>query len=93
MSSLPSRVLQPTNVEYRGFTHISDEDPDRIVQACGTTDAFIRNILDYQGDGITTQPMLAPDWSEEVAVSSLAVDDVVPGAVEEVIPDREGRSV
>jgi len=35
--------------------------------------------------------MLAPDRSEEVAVSSLEVDDVVHGDVEGVIADSEGR--
>jgi 5-methylcytosine-specific restriction protein A len=36
--------------------------------------------------------MLAPDRSEEVAESSLQVDDVAHGSVDEtVIPDSEGR--
>jgi hypothetical protein len=52
---------------------------------------FIRDILDYQGEGMPAQLMLAPDRSEEVAVSSLEVDDVVRGDVEDVIPDSEGR--
>ena len=46
----------------------------------------------YQGEGIPTELMLAPDRSEAVALSTLEVDDVVHGDVEDVIPDSEGRN-
>jgi predicted restriction endonuclease len=86
-----SELADYLNAEYRGYTRISDKKLDEIADAYGTTDAFIRDVLDYQSEGIPTQLMLAPDRSEEVAASSLEVDDIVHGDVEDVIPDSEGR--
>jgi hypothetical protein len=65
-----SELADYLNAEYRGFTRISDVKLDEIAEAYETIDAFIRDVLDYQGEGIPTQLMLAPDRSE-VAASSL----------------------
>ena len=86
-----SELADYLNAEYRGFTRISDRKLDEIAAAYGTTDAFIRDVLDYKGEGLPTQLMLAPDRSEAVAASSLEIDDVVHGDVEGVILDSEGR--
>lgn len=80
------------NAVYRGFTRISDDRLDAILDDYGSIEGLIKEILDYQDEGLPTQLMLAPDRSEEIAVSSLQVDDVAHGKVDEkVIPDSEGR--
>jgi hypothetical protein len=80
------------NAVYRGFTKISDEQLKTIRDDHGSIEGLIKEILDYQGEGLPSQLMLAPDRSEEVAETSLQVDDVAHGDVDEkVIPDSEGR--
>jgi hypothetical protein len=77
---------------YRGFTKISDEQLKAILEDYGSIEGLIKEILDYQGEGLPAQLMLAPDRSGVVAESSLQVDDIAHGKVDEkVIPDSEGR--
>jgi len=80
------------NSVYRGFTRISDEQLSAISDDYGSIDSFIKEILEYEGDGLPNELLLAPDRSEEVAESSLQVDAITHGIVDEkVIPDSEGR--
>jgi HNH endonuclease len=80
------------NAVYRGFTRISDEHLGAILDDYGSIEELIKEILDYRGEGLPAQLMLASDRSREVAESSLQVDDVAHGKVDEtVIADSEGR--
>jgi hypothetical protein len=77
---------------YQGFTRISNERLDEIEEDFGSIEGFIRKILEYEGEGLPDALLLAPDRSGEVAESSLQVDDITHGDVDEtVIPDSEGR--
>jgi hypothetical protein len=78
--------------KYQGFTRISNERLDEIEEDFGTIEGFIKEILEYEGDGLSDELLLAPDRSEEIAEDSRQVDDVTHGTVdEEEIPDSEGR--
>jgi len=80
------------NSVYRGFTKISDEQLGAISDDYWSIDGFIKEILEYEGDGFPNELLLAPDRSEEVAESSLQVDAITHGVVDEkVVPDSEGR--
>lgn len=80
------------NAVYRGFTKISDKQLNAILDDYGSIEGLIKEILDYGDEGLPNQLMLAPDRSEEVAETSLQVDDITHGDVDEtVIPDSEGR--
>jgi 5-methylcytosine-specific restriction endonuclease McrA len=95
----PIKVDQPLyefegylHSRYQGFTRISNERLTEIAEDFGTIEGFVQEILEYDGEGLPNELMLAPDRSEEVAKSSLQVDDVAHGSVDEtVIPDSEGR--
>ena len=55
-------------------------------------EGLITEITNYQGEGLPSQLMLAPNRSKEVAESSLQVDDITHGTVDEkAIPETEGR--
>jgi hypothetical protein len=95
----PIEVYQPLyefegylHRRYQGFTRISNDRLDEIKEDFGTIEGFIQEILDYQGEGLPEELLLALDRSERVAEDSLQVDDVTHGTVdEEEIPDSEGR--
>jgi hypothetical protein len=77
---------------YQGFTRISNERLDEIEEGFGTIEGFIQEIINYEGEGLPDELLLAPDRSERVAEDSRQVDDVTHGIVdEEEIPDSEGR--
>jgi hypothetical protein len=80
------------NAVYRGFTRISDKQLDAIRDDYGSIEGFIKEILEYEGNGLPDELLLAPDRSKGVGESSLQVDDIAHGTVDEkVIPDSEGR--
>lgn len=82
------------NGVYRGFTKITDEQLGAIRKKYRSIEGFINEIIDYQGEGLPSELMLAPERSREVAESSLQVDDIAHGTVdEETIPDTEGREL
>ena len=77
---------------YQGFTTISNERLSEIEEDFGAIEGFIKEILAYEGEGLPQDLMLTSDRSEKVAESSLQVDDIAHGTVDEkVIPDSEGR--
>jgi hypothetical protein len=77
---------------YQGFTRIANDRLSEIEEDFGTIEVLIKEILDYEGEGLPDELLLAPDRSEEVAESSLQVDDITHGDLDEsVIPDSEGR--
>ena len=52
----------------------------------------MKEITNYQGEGLPSQLLLAPHRSKEVAETSLQVDDITHGTVDEkAIPETEGR--
>src|SRR5215207_2733556 len=80
------------NAVYRSFTRISSEQLGTILDNYGSIERLIKEILDYQGEGLPAQLMLTPDRSKEVAESCLHVDAITHGDVDEKgIPDSEGR--
>jgi predicted restriction endonuclease len=77
---------------YQGFTRISNERLSEIEEDFRSIEGFIQEILEYEGEALPDELPLASDRSEEVAESSLQVDDIAHGTVDEaVIPDSEGR--
>jgi 5-methylcytosine-specific restriction endonuclease McrA len=77
---------------YQGFTRISNDRLLEIEEDFGTAEGFIKEILEFVGDGFPDELLLAPDRSEEIAEDSRLVDDVTHGSVnEEEVPDSEGR--
>ena len=77
---------------YQGFTRVSNDRLSEIEEDFGTIEGFIKEILGYEDEGLPDELMLAPGRSQEVAESSLQVDDITHGDVDEtVIPDSEGR--
>ncbi len=77
---------------YQGFTRISNERLSDIEEDFGTIEGFIKEILEYEGEGLPSELLLAPARSEQIAENSRQVDDVTHGTVDEkVIPDSEGR--
>jgi len=77
---------------YQGFTRISNERLVEIEEDFGTIEGFVQEILDYEGEGLPDELLLAPDRSERVAEDSRQVDDVTHGTVDEgEISDSEGR--
>ena len=77
---------------YQGFTRISNERLIEIEEDFGTIERFIKEILEYEGEGLPDEPLLASDRSEEIAEKSLQLDDITHGTVDDsVIPDSEGR--
>lgn len=76
---------------YQGFTRITDARLQEIEEDYGSIEGFIQEILEYEGEGLPDELLLAPDRSERVAEDSRQVDDVTHGDVDKVIPDSEGR--
>jgi hypothetical protein len=96
----PKEVYQPLYEfegylykRYQGFTRISDARLGQIEDDYGLLEEFVKQILDYEGEGLPGGLAPTPDdHSEEIAEDSLQVDDVVHGDVDEkAIPDSEGR--
>src|SRR5215217_783509 len=79
---------------YRGFTRISDERLEAIAEEYESVEQFINLLLDYHdGDGIPEQFFIATAHSEEVAETSLEIDQIAHGEVDHLIPDIEGRKI
>jgi len=77
---------------YQGFTKIADTRLEEIEKHYGSIEEFIKEILQYEGDGLPGGLQPGTDSSEKIAEESLQVDDVTHGAIDEkVVPDNEGR--
>jgi hypothetical protein len=50
-----------------------------------------KEILEYEGKGLSGGLQPGTSWSEKIAEDSLQVDDVTHGDVDKAIPDIEGR--
>ncbi len=95
----PIEVYQPLhefegylNSSYRGFTRIADARLSEIEEDYGSIEELIREILQYEGEGLPAGLQLGPSQSEKIAKESLQVDDIAHGTVdEETVPDSEGR--
>ena len=95
----PIETLQPLyefegylNSTYRGFTRISDARLSEIEEDYGSVEEFIKEILQYEGEGLPGVLQSETARSENVAEESLQVDDVTHGDIDEkVVPDSEGR--
>jgi hypothetical protein len=77
---------------YQGFTKISDTRLAEIEDDYGSIEELIKEILQYEGDGLPDELQPGTDPSEKIAEESLEVDDVTHGEIDEkVVPDSEGR--
>ena len=80
------------NSTYRGFTRIADARLTEIEEDYESIEEFVKEILEYEGEGLPPELQPGPGRSEKVAEESLQVDDVIHGDVDEkVVPDSEGR--
>jgi hypothetical protein len=55
---------------YQGFTRISNERLNEIEEDFGAIEGFIQEILEYQGEELPDELLLAPDRSEEMAMAT-----------------------
>jgi 5-methylcytosine-specific restriction endonuclease McrA len=77
---------------YQGFTRIADARLEEIEEDYGSVEEFVKEILQYEGEGLPGGLNTGPGHSERIAEESLQVDNVIHGDVDEkVIPDSEGR--
>src|SRR5829696_5503689 len=56
--------------KYQGFTRISNERLDEIEEDFETIEGFVQEILEYEGDGLPDELLLAPDQGEEIAMAT-----------------------
>ncbi len=79
---------------YWGFTRIDDERIGNIVSSYGSVDRFIAEMLGRDGGDLLPQLLVTADQYQEVAESSLEVDRIAHGDLDEkLIPDAEGRKL
>ena len=65
----------------------------RIISSYRSVDHLIAEMLGREGGGLPPRLLTASDRSQEVAESSLEVDRIAYGDVDEkLIPDAEGRT-
>jgi len=76
---------------YQGFTRIADARLDEIEEDYGSIEEFIKETLQYEGEGLPGGLRPETDRSEKIAEDSLHVDDVTHGDVDNAIPDTEGK--
>jgi len=77
---------------YWGFTRIDDGRIDRISSAYGSVERLIADMLGREDNDLPPQLLTALDRSQEVAESSLEIDRITHGDVDEkLVPDAEGR--
>jgi predicted restriction endonuclease len=94
----PIKVYQPLyefegylHSRYQGFTRIADARLEEIEKDYGSIEKFIKETLQYEGEGLPGGLQPETDHSEKVAEDSLQVDDIAHGDIDEtVIPDSEG---
>jgi hypothetical protein len=95
----PIEVYQPLyefeaylHSRYQGFTRIADARLQEIEEDYGSVEEFVKEILQYEGEGLPGGLQPGTSGSEKIAQESLEVDDVVHGDVDEKsVPDSEGR--
>jgi hypothetical protein len=84
--------LDETSLMYQGFNRMAGANREAVLSTHGTIQSFINQLLAYDDDGVPPQLFVASSRSEEIAKSSLQVDQIAHGEVdEEFIPDIEGR--
>jgi 5-methylcytosine-specific restriction endonuclease McrA len=77
---------------YQGFTRISDARLEEIEEDYGSVEEFIKEIFQYEGEGLPGGLQPGSSRSEKIAEESLQVGDVTHEEInEKVVPDREGR--
>ncbi len=77
---------------YQGFTRISDARLEEVEEDFGNIEELIKQILEYEGDGLPDGLELGLGRSAKIAEESLEVDDITHGTVDEkTVPDIEGR--
>src|SRR5215213_6223347 len=73
---------------YQGFSRIRGTNREAILNTCGSIQGFVNLLLDYKGEGIPSELLIASDDSQKVARSSLETDHIVYGEqLENLIPD------
>lgn len=78
--------------KYQGFTRISDARLEEIEEDFGNIEDLVKQILEYEGDGLPDGLESGPSRSEKIAEESLQVDDVTHGTVDETtFLDSEGH--
>jgi hypothetical protein len=94
----PIEVYQPLyefegylHSRYQGFTRIADARLQGIEEDYGSIEEFIKEILQYEGEGLPPSLTPGPDRIGQIAEVSQQVDDIIHGDVDKVIPDAEGK--
>jgi 5-methylcytosine-specific restriction endonuclease McrA len=79
---------------YQMFARMSGENREAVLDTCGSVQAFIDRLLDYEGDGVPPQLRVTSRRSEDVAESSLETDQVAFGEpTKKSVPSEEGRKL
>lgn len=79
---------------YQGFIKIGGENREAILQRFGSVQSFINRLVDYNGDGVPSELLVASAKSEAIAEASLDIDEIAHGyQLEKRIPDEEGRKL
>jgi 5-methylcytosine-specific restriction endonuclease McrA len=77
---------------YQGFTRIADARLEEIEDDFRSVEELIKEILEYEGEGLPDRLELGPSRSRKIAEESLQIDDIKHGTVDEkTVPDSEGR--
>jgi 5-methylcytosine-specific restriction endonuclease McrA len=94
----PIKIYQPVyeyegylHSTYRGFTRIANTRLEEIEEDYGSIEGFIKETLQYEGEGLPSELQAGNNRSAKVAEDSLQVDDVTHGDVDKAIPDTEGK--
>jgi 5-methylcytosine-specific restriction endonuclease McrA len=84
--------LDETSLMYQGFSRMAGANREAVLDTHGSVQHFINRLLGYDSDSVPPQLLLASGRSEDVAESSLQVDQIAHGEVDEkLIPEVEGR--
>jgi len=79
---------------YQMFARMGGENRQAVLDTCGSVQAFIDRLLDYDGDIMSPQLRVASRRSEDVAESSFETDQAAFGApTKKSVPSEEGRKL
>ena len=82
------------NLIYQMFARMSGDNREAVLDTCGSVQAFIDHLLDYDGDIMPPQLRVASRRSEDVAGNSLETDQVAFGEpTKKSVPSEEGRKL
>ncbi len=77
---------------YQQFSRVGGANREAILNTCGSVQDFVNLLLNYKGDGIPPEFLIASSKNEQVAKTSLETDHIIYGEqLEKLIPDAEGR--